>query len=244
MHNSGWVQAPGAAVLADPGRHEQLRPYIEGIIGHFRTDRRVHAWDLFNEPDNPNTDSYGQAGLRTELPPERKERLARLLLDKAFRWARTARPTQPLTAGLWRGDWSDPQALSPINKLMLDNSDVVSFHCYGPLEQMRHTVKSLRQYGRPILCSEYMSRVTGCTFQAVLPYLKEQGVGAYNWGLVAGKTQTQYPWTSWQRQLAAEPKLWHHDIFRPDGTPYDPAEVAFVRSVIGKSSGGRAGKSR
>jgi hypothetical protein len=119
--------------------------------------------------------------------------MARLLLGKAFRWARAARPTQPLTAGLWRGDWSDPQALAPIDKLMLQNSDVISFHCYGRLEQMRRRVESLRQYRRPILCTEYMSRGTGCTFRAILPYLKEQGVAAYNWGLVAGKTQTQYP---------------------------------------------------
>jgi len=234
LHNSGWVQAPGAAVLGDPTRHDQLRPYVEGVIRHFRTDQRIHAWDLFNEPDNPNTNSYGQAGLKTELPPERKARMARLLLEKAFRWARAAGPTQPLTAGLWRGRWSDPQALSPINKLMLENSDVVSFHCYGPLPQMRRCLQSLRQYGRPILCTEYMSRGTGCTFRAILPYLKEQRVAAYNWGLVAGKTQTQYPWSSWQRQFTAEPKLWFHDILRPDGRPYDAAEVAFIKSVTGK----------
>ncbi|NOX56575.1 MAG: cellulase family glycosylhydrolase [Planctomycetes bacterium] len=235
VHNSGWVQAPGAAILDAPSRHDRLRPYIQGVIQHFRNDPRIDGWDLFNEPDNPNTNSYGEAGSQTELPPARKEQMARLLLQNVFRWARAAQPNQPLTAGVWRGDWSNPGKLSPINRLMLDQSDVISFHCYGNLEHMRRCVEALRRYGRPILCTEYMARGNGCTFDPVLKFLKEQNVGAYNWGLVAGKTQTQYPWASWRKKFTAEPKLWHHDIFRPDGTPYDPAEIALIQKLTGKA---------
>jgi endo-1,4-beta-mannosidase len=59
LHNSGWVQSPGARILADPARHDALKPYVAGVVGRFRADRRVHAWDLFNEPDNTNRSSYG-----------------------------------------------------------------------------------------------------------------------------------------------------------------------------------------
>src|ERR1700681_3138189 len=59
VHNSGWVQSPGAEVLKDPAKMRELEPYVKGVIGHFKDDRRVHAWDLVNEPDNLNGKSYG-----------------------------------------------------------------------------------------------------------------------------------------------------------------------------------------
>ncbi len=229
LHNSGWVQSPGARVLADPARHDALKPYVAGVVGRFRADRRIHAWDLFNEPDNPNRSSYGR------LEPAGKPELALALLRKTFAWARDAGPAQPLTAGVWQGQLTDPDKLSPINRYMLTQSDVISFHNYRPLDQMKRDVEALERYGRPLLCTEYMARPAGSTFDPILPYLKEQRVGAYNWGFVAGKSQTIYPWDSWQKPYAAEPPVWFHDIFRPDGTPYSAAEVAFIRRVTGRA---------
>ncbi len=229
VHNSGWLQAPGAALLADPARHEELKPYIQGLIGRFRSDRRVQAWDLFNEPDNPNANSYGEAGARTELPPDKKAELATRLLAQLFAWARDMDPEQPLTAGVWRDDWSDPNRLSACNQLLLSQSDVISFHCYGQLPDMQTRVTHLQRYGRPLLCTEYMSRGSGSTFDPVLGYLKQRRIGAYNWGLVDGKTQTIYPWETWQKRYAAKPDLWFHDIFHADGKPYRPAEAEYIR---------------
>jgi hypothetical protein len=81
------------------------------------------------------------------------------------------------------------------------------------------------------LCTEYMSRGSGSTFQTVLPVLKKHNVAAYCWGLVNGRTQTIYPWDSWQRPYAKEPKPWFHDVFHADGTPYNRAEVRVIRSL-------------
>ena len=64
-------------------------------------------------------------------------------------------------------------------------------------------------------------------------FLKEQKVAAYNWGFVDGKTQTIYPWDSWEKQYTSEPSPWFHDIFRRDGTPYDPAEVEYIKRLTG-----------
>ena len=58
--------------------------------------------------------------------------------------------------------------------------------------------------------------------------------GAYNWGFVAGKTQTQYPWDSWQKQYTSEPPVWFHEILRPDGTAYRAEEVELIRQLTGK----------
>jgi hypothetical protein len=226
VHNSGWVQSPGLQILRDSSRREKLQEYVQGVMGHFRQDRRVHAWDLFNEPDNINQPAY------VKYEAENKADLALALLKKAFVWAREVDPCQPITAGVWAGDWSSSEKLSPINRYMLENSDILTFHCYSNLSEMQQRVESLRRFGRPIVCTEYMARSVGCTFEAILPYLKQETIGAYNWGLVAGRTQTIYPWDSWQTKYKAEPPVWFHDIFRKDGKPFDPNEVELVKKTI------------
>ena len=226
LHNAGWVQSPGLDILKDPARHNELKPYIEGLVGRFKNDRRVHAWDLINEPDNRNGSSYGK------FEPENKAELALALLRKVFAWARAIDPEQPLTAGVWTGDYDGGKA-SPINRYQLETSDVITFHSYDPLAILKKKVAALRRYGRPLICTEYMARPNGSTFDPVLAYFKEERIGAYNWGFVAGKSQTIYPWDSWQKPYSAEPKVWFHDVFRKDGTPYDPAEVAYIRTVTG-----------
>jgi len=227
VHNSGWVQSPGAELLKDPARHDELAPYIKGLRTYFKNDRRVSVWDLYNEPDNPNKSAYGDK----ELPS--KAAMSLKLLEKVFAWAREVNPSQPLTSGVWIGTWGDPAKLSPMERLQLDQSDVISFHSYAKLDELKACVHNLQRYGRPILCTEYMARPQGSTFDPILAYLKEHKVAAYNWGFVAGKTQTNYPWDSWTKTYTAEPKLWFHEIFRPDGTPYIPAEVKYIKSVTG-----------
>ncbi len=230
VHNSGWVQCPGADVLKDPARHDELKGYIKGVIAHFKDDPRVQVWDLFNEPDNTNKSSYGAAE-----PPD-KVQMSLLLMGKAFAWAREVAPSQPLTSGVWIGDWPDPAKLSPMERIQLEHSDVISFHSYAPLDKVKLCVDHLRRYRRPLLCTEYMARPQGSTFNPVLGYFKEQKVAAYNWGFVAGKSQTQYPWDSWNKTYTAEPPVWFHDIFRPDGSAYIPEEVRYIRETTGTAA--------
>ena len=229
VHNSGWVQSPGAEILKDPARHDELAGYIRGVVGHCRNDRRVQVWDLFNEPDNLNRSAYGDKELAN------KAEMSLLLIRKVFAWAREVRPSQPLTSGVWIGTWADPARLSPMERFQLEQSDVISFHTYAPLEEAKKCVENLRRYDRPILCTEYMARPQGSTFDPLLGYFKEQHVGAYNWGLVAGKSQTIYPWDSWTKVYTAEPPLWFHDIFRPDGTPHIAAEVDYIKRITGNA---------
>lgn len=226
IHNSGWVQSPGADILSDPARQDALQGYVQGVIGHFRNDRRIQVWDIFNEPDNP-VPQYRDVELKN------KPEVALVLLKKAYAWAREVRPTQPLTSGVWIGNWGDPAKLTPMEKFQLEESDVISFHSYGNLEAARKCVQNLRRYDRPILCTEYMARPTGSTFDPVLGFFKENNVGAYNWGFVSGKTQTIFPWDSWTKKYHSEPPLWFHDIFRADGTPYLSSETKYIRELTG-----------
>jgi Glycosyl hydrolase family 10 len=228
LHNSGWVQSPGAEILGNPARHEELEPYVKGVVERFKDDPRIDLWDVFNEPDNDNRISY------KDLEVPNKAEVARRLLEKTFRWAREAHASQPLTAGPWLTDFGDPEALSPIDRAMIEDSDVITFHNYAKPEDMRKRVDNLRRYRRPILCTEYMARPVGSTFDPILGYLAGEHVGAYSWGFVEGKSQTIYPWDSWEKKYTAKPRVWFHDIVRADGVPYDPKEASYIRSVTSK----------
>lgn len=231
VHNSGWVQSPGAKALADPAQYPRLKEYVVGVISAFGQDPRVLAWDLWNEPDNTNDDAYGKVELKD------KEKYVAALLPQVFEWARSAHPMQPLTAGVWWGDWSKPDNLPPIPRMELEESDIMTFHNYGWPEDFEASVKSLEGYHRPIICTEFMARGRGSTFDTILPVAKRLHVGAINWGLVAGKTQTYLPWDSWQRPYVTEqPAVWHHEIFHPDGRPYRERELEIVREFTGKAA--------
>jgi hypothetical protein len=229
VHNSGWVQSPGADILSDPAKQDALKGYVRGVVGHFRNDRRIHAWDVFNEPDNP-VPQYRNVELKN------KAEVALALLKKTFAWAREMKPTQPLTSGVWVGNWGDVAKLKPWEKCQLKESDVISFHCYGNVEAAKKCVENLKRYNRPILCTEYMARPIGSTFDPVLGYFKENHVAGYNWGFVNGKSQTIFPWDSWTKEYGDEPPVWFHDIFRADGTAYRTEEVKYIRGLTGAKS--------
>ncbi|MFL5738748.1 MAG: cellulase family glycosylhydrolase [Flavisolibacter sp.] len=226
IHNSGWVQCPGYDVLNDPDRYDDLHNYVHGIVSHFKSDQRVLIWDLFNEPDNMNITSY-----KDDDYARHKAELSMLLLKKTINWVRVINPEQPITMAPWKEDWSSDDVLTALDNYMFTHSDIISFHCYEDKVDMEKRIKTLQRFGRPMLCTEYMARPFGSTFQDILPLLKKYNVGAYNWGFVAGKTQTHCPWDSWTTVYDNEPELWFHDIFRENGEAYLPEEIEFLREI-------------
>ena len=241
VHNSGWVQAPGSEILGDSSRHDELKNYVKGVISHFADDKRVVGWDLYNEPDNVASsdpenlvNNINFRGLNRGPEVKEKHIYSLSLLKKTFMWAREINPSQPLTVGLWKDSetWNDIDKLSAIDRFAISNSDVISFHAYGDLEETRRKIEDLEQFNRPLLCTEYLARGEQNTFQIMLPLFKEKEIAAVNWGFVAGKTNTAFPWSSWQVEFDSLPKIWHHDIYLPDKTPYDEKEIAFLKNIL------------
>lgn len=227
-HNSGWVQGPGAEALQDAASRARLREYVLGVVGRFADDPRVVVWDVWNEPDNLD----GGGVRRPGLEPKNKVALVNALLPEAFAWAREARPTQPLTSGVWR-DSDNVTTLDTCKRMQIAHSDVVSFHSYGDAASLRRCIENLSTYGRPLLCTEFMARPNKSTFEPHLGIMKEQKVAAYCWGFINGKSQTIYPWDSWKKASTAPPPVWFHDVLQPDGTPFSQDEVAYIRRVTG-----------
>lgn len=208
VHNSQWVASPGAQRVRDRGAWPPLEGYVKDVVGRLADDERVLLWDLYNEP--------GNSGMGDDSLP---------LVQAAFAWAREAGATQPLTVGIW-GE------LPALNELQAAQSDILSFHSYTDVAGLSAQIQKHRAHGRPIICTEWMARSLGGSYQTQLPVLERERVGCYCWGLVAGKTQTYFPWGS--EEGAEEPVLWFHDLYRPDGTPWDVGEVLAIGSHAGK----------
>jgi hypothetical protein len=219
VHNSGWVESPGLRQRLDPALRPALEAYITGLLTHFSGDERVLMWDLYNEPGNGKN------------PPS--ESLD--LLQETVRWARAANPSQPISIGVW----TRHPDFDELNAYQLAVSDVITFHSYMKPEDTRPYVEWLREQagGRPLIVTEYMARSAGNTFENHLPYWKEEGIGAINWGLVSGKSNTIFPWGHPETpagEVTVEPDPWFHDVFRADGTPYSEDEVDLIRSLTGR----------
>ncbi|MFN8321978.1 MAG: glycoside hydrolase family 2 TIM barrel-domain containing protein [Chitinophagales bacterium] len=210
IHNSGWVRDPGRLLYKNrKALYPILESYVKDILTTFKNDERVLMWDLYNEPGNSGN------GPRS-MP----------LLKKVFSWAHESKPTQPVTAGVW---------ISMFHRLysyQLHQSDIITYHNYGQPKIHAAVIRKLKKYNRPLICTEYMARTFNSTFFNIMPLLKKENVGAINWGLVAGKTNTKYAWAS-PVPSGAEPKEWFHEIFRTDGTPYNAKEIDLIKSLTG-----------
>ncbi|WP_247231884.1 cellulase family glycosylhydrolase [Telluribacter sp. SYSU D00476] len=238
IHNSGWVQSPGADALTDVSQYPRLEAYVKGVVGAFKNDPRILMWDVWNEPDNTNGNSYGKNHLNRE--PANKVAIVTRLLPEVFKWARSVNPTQPLTSGVWifskDRDMSKPENWTPMEKVQFVNSDITTFHHYADVESFERVIKELKAQGRPLICTEFMARGADSKFQTHLPVAKKYDVGMINWGFVAGKTQTYIPWDSWQNPYVngREPSVWFHEILKQDGTPVDEEEITAIKAATGK----------
>jgi hypothetical protein len=211
VHNSGWLKSPGvkgvtAVAAGDAAIRTRLEKYVKAVLTRFAQDKRILGWDLYNEPGNGLSAANSNA-----------------LLKLAFQWAWEINPSQPLTSGVFSGD--------PIKATQLANSDIITFHVYSSPEETTGFMENLaKQSDRPpFLCTEFMARPSGSTFAGCLPVFKQRNVGAMCWGLVRGKTNTIWGWGT--KEGAPEPKLWFHDVFLPNGTPYKADELAAIRNI-------------
>ncbi|MEX0321041.1 MAG: cellulase family glycosylhydrolase [Puniceicoccaceae bacterium] len=250
FHNSGWLNCPQREVAlryadgkATKKEVRQLKGYVQRTIKRFKDDPRVLMWELYNEPGRGNPPDADFASSKAKYVI--RDKSAKLVYD-SWVWAREVNPSQPVS--------SNSAGSVGKNNIMINrvNSDIHSIHSYSPPEQLRELIHEYKKDGRPIIVTEWLARTRGSTVADCLPVLKEENVGAVNWGFVSGKSGTIWPWESRKTSDGKpifvdelrkqgkvvkpgdpypEPELWFHDIFREDGSPFDPDEVRIFRKL-------------
>ena len=123
---NGWTPSPGPSRVVNREAWPKFQAYVKDSIGRFRSDQRVLAWDIYNEPGNANM------GYKS-LP----------LLRSGFVWARHAAHTQPKTAA---GLWPRPK-FQDFTEITLSQSDILSIHLYDGSDAMRIKIKELQREG-------------------------------------------------------------------------------------------------
>lgn len=205
VFNSGWTPCPGHARVKDRSTWPDLKAYVQDVVESFRRDARVLMWDVYSKP--------GAYGLGKQAEP---------LVHEAFAWIHEVRPTQPLTVGIWYGaDYMTPA-------LLVEEADIVTLHCYDDSETLEAHLMLAETHGRPVICTEWLRRSKGNTFETVLPIFAAHKVGWYHWGLVYGKSQFYLPRDS--KPGSPTPEVWEHDLLHEDGEPFDDKEVGFIRN--------------
>ena len=193
-----WVASPGGP-RTNPDFYPEGEKYCRDLVGLFRGDSRLLMWDAMNEPEAATfyagePAAYGFARHFAEYLKE---------VD----------PTHPVTVGL---------AHAENNAQVADVVDAISFHPYaGTREDLLVRLERARTVaaGKPVIASETGMPFWGCPYELVLPFFREQGVGAYFWELMIGRDA-----------LAST-----GGIFYPDGTV---RRLSHVEAVLGREAVG------
>ncbi len=209
----------GYSLLDEPESAEGFFRMVREIVTKYAGDERICIWDLFNEPGANNRGEISVPHVR-----------------KIFETARECNPCQPLTSGTWHTPAPGPYDATPAEYAALELSDIISFHCYGGMDQNVERIHACRKWGRPMLNTEWLNRCSHNNVNIFFPLYYLEKIGCWNWGFVAGKTQTYEPWESYWRELENNPGAdlditkWQHDLFRPNLRPYDPMEITYIKA--------------
>lgn len=212
VHNPEWRQTPGAEVVNDPAQWGRLEKYVKDILKTYRKDDRIYCWCLYNEPENDNRGA-------NSLP----------LMRETFKWGWEVNPDQPFTAPYASLMAGDDRSNLAIWGFLAENCDIMSFHCYNPVYTlMEKYIAPLKKMNRPIICTECVGRPANTLFD-MYAICRKENIGVLSFGLVDSKMQCKFHWDS--KEGAPEPKVWFHDLFHADGTPYDQKEIDFIKQI-------------
>lgn len=204
--------------LEIPETHDLFIEMVTEVVRKYRDDERIIVWNVWNEPDITRKEAT--------LP----------LLAQLFELVRSLDPIQPLTSDIWAGLDEECKCKSVVQQYSLEHSDVISFHNYSPYEKFIEQVIRLKSVtDRPIFMTEWLHRINHNNVYELYPLMYLENIACYCWGFVAGLTATIEPWNSLWDQYDKDHNVpydftkWQHDLFRPNGRPYDPKEIEIIK---------------
>lgn len=217
--HSKYVE-PGYMMADETQYLPEYYKMVDEIAAKYAKDSRLLIWDVWNEIGNGRRDGMS-------LP----------YMEKFFEIIRSHDPIQPLTADCWR---YDPDTLEPLyasQKRALELSDVITFHCYANFQTMVRLIEKLKNdYKRPLICNEWLNRITHNNVDEIFPLLYLENVGSFHWGLIQGYSQTYEPWGIYNDDISNpdyygpnDYTLYQHDLYRFNGRPYIAREIQIIK---------------
>ena len=217
----GVFNGAGYSLLDEPEYAEKYYEFVREIVTKYKDDERILLWDVFNEP--------GNSGRKSMSLPH---------LMKFFEIIRNIDPIQPLTVGIW-SQTVDLDNLLEIEKIGLENSDIITYHNYSSYENNIEEMHLLKKLERPVMNTEWLARCCKNTVEEMFPLYFLEKIGCYCWGFVAGKYQTYEPHNNVWYNYKDNPdsylnwdfdfSKWFHDLYRPSLNPYVPKEIYLIK---------------
>lgn len=194
-----------------------LRSKVKSIVTHFRGDKRILFWDIWNEPALNGDDC------------EPIMKWIRIIA----RWCREAGCTQPITSSiLWDGAMAGENKYTTYRRAAEAEMDLHNFHDYAM--QAAHegeTQNIIKRYAKinnkPIICTEALRRDDGSGVAVSLRQFAKYRMGFYTWGLYScdANWDTQWGYSTW---YAFEPMF--HNLLFAGGDPVDERELSYIKN--------------
>lgn len=211
----------GYSITDEPQMEPEIKRFVSELADRYGQDSRILIWNIWNEAGNSSRKTMS-------LP----------MMTKVFQWMREKDVMQPLTADVWgigneasSSRKESDQYFAEIELESIALSDIITFHFYGDYSHAKQYIHALRQFNRPLINTEWLHRPYRSLIQTHLPLWKKEGIGSYFFGFVNGKSQFHIVWEVIKNDPSIDTRLWMHDIFHADFTPYDPEEIEAIREM-------------
>ncbi len=217
---SAWDLAEKETLLFDdPDLLARYVQMVTELAARYGQDPRLLLWNVWDGIWNFR--SVGQI-----LP----------VVEQSFAILRKQGVCQPLTASV---RFPQTEADDTAQNRVLALSDVIAFHCYDSYLRAVPLFARLKQYHRPLFCTEWLNRCAGNDVEHLLPLFWLEKIGSFHEGLMQGFLQTYQPIADSYVRAFTETDFpftrWQHPLYRFNGLPYEPKEIEVFRRFAGLS---------
>ncbi len=211
-------------LYGDKGSETSLRSmetWVRKITRHFRGDKRIILWDIWNEPNMNDDKTEGMMAWISQM----------------VKWMQQEGCTQPISSSIvWDTGVGTNSATATGKRLLRENTerlmDVHNYHdysCQDGFNQETATMYTrLKRLGdRPLVCTECMTRVNGSTYARTLVDFAKYNINFYAWGLSACDPNWE---VKWGRSTFYNWDPMFHNALYADYEPYNESEPQWVKN--------------
>lgn len=206
-------------VPTSPEDSAYLEQRVRETIRHFRGDKRIIMWDIWNEP-----------ALSGEACHKQMEWIRRIA-----QWCREEGCTQAITASiLWDPEISASggNSYTAVRREAEQEMDLHNFHDYVMQENHSANINYIiNRYkkldNRPLVCTECLTRPDGSGVAMSLSEFSKHKIGFYTWGLYASDHNWEVKWGR-STYYAYEPMF--HNLLYAGGDPVSEDELSYIKN--------------